>query len=156
MKQIISILLVCTTLLTACGGTDPQAVKRIGELEDSLKVYRDSLKDAQLAFSFNAVTAVVKLQDYKVRLGDSCLAEIYIGAANTPDAVAGGYAYCDAKLEISGTSGRRITQEGTRWVVAFMPDHLGKDSLLGAIVLHGRRGPATQLDFGSLYEVVER
>jgi hypothetical protein len=129
---------------------------RVTELEDSLKAYRDSLRDAQLAFSFNAVTAVVKLQDHEVRLGDSCRAEILIGAANTPDAVADGHAYGDAKLLLSGLPAHHITNTGTRWVVSFKPERLGEDSLLGTIELTGKRGPVTRLDFGHLFKVIPR
>lgn len=159
MKVGGAISLLCYALLfVSCGRAphDPLAYLRIAELEDSLKAYRDSLKDAQLAFSFNAVTAVVRLQEDEIKLGDSCRAEIFIGAANTPDAVAEGYAYGDAKLEISGLPDHRITNTGTHWVVAFKPDHLGEDSLLGTIELSGKRGPVTRLDFGHLYEVVPR
>lgn len=159
MKEAAAILwVVLAGLLVGCGynASDVQTTERIQELEDSLKAYRDSLKDAQLAFSFNAVTAVVKLQDYKVRLGDSCRAEILIGAANTPDAVAEGFAYGDADLEISGLPNSRITRSDTRWLVTFLPERMGTDSLLGTIVLHGRRGASEKLEFGALYEVVER
>ena len=153
MKFSAAIALFC--LLVACSyGEGKDAALRILSLEDSLKVYRDSLKDAQLAFSFNAVAAHVDLEDRRISLGDSCHAEISIIAAHSPDAVAGGYAYGDAQLEISGTSERRIMHNGSRWVVAFMPNHLGKDSLQGAIVLQGQRGRSTRLVFGTRFEVV--
>ena len=159
MKVRGAIALLCGAFLFAScerAPHDPMLYLRISELEDSLKAYRDSLEDAQLAFSFNAVTVAVIMKDREVKLGDSCHAEILIGAANTPEAVAKGYAYGDATLEMSSLPYSRITRTDTRWLVSFLPQHLGEDSLVGTINMTGRGGPEPKMNFSAEYKVVPR
>ena len=159
MKTTVAAVAVfCGLLLASCSRTpsDPLCYLRVSELQDSLKAYRDSLHDAQLAWSFNHVTALVKLQSQEVQQGDSCRAQVFIGAANTSDAAALGYRYGEAKLELSNKPEARITRAGSHWVVVFKPNNIGEDSLTGTISLGSGRGERTELQFSNLYKVVPR
>jgi hypothetical protein len=153
MKFVAAIGLTC--LLAACNGSGDSrlAALRIHELEDSLKAYRDSLRDVQGVWSFNTLTAVVKLQNHELQLGDSCRAEVFIGAANSPDAARLRYRFGEARLVVEGRPEARISRSGTNWVIAFKPNRVGEDSLLGNIIVDGFGHPV-DLSFGSMYEVV--
>ncbi len=157
VKHIYILASICIVL---CGCTDhlPRHVDgRIQELEDSLRAYRDSLKSAQLAWPFNSVTAVVVLQDRVIPFGDSCRAEVIIGAANTSNAFSMGYRYPEAQLDVSEVESPRVVKNDMRWIISFKPDQLGEDSLKGAIVLDGRTGrEPVRLSFSHPYKVVPK
>lgn len=152
---IAATLLAGGFFMIACDRTpyDPLLVQRVADLEDSLQMYRDSLRDAQGVWSFNTLTAIVRLQDYELQLGDSCPAEIFIGAANSPDAARLGYRFGETRLSVNGHPEARISQSGTKWVVAFKPNRVGEDSLIGNITIDGTFGGPTDLSFASWYEV---
>jgi hypothetical protein len=154
---IAATLLAGGFCLVACERTpyDPLLVQRVADLEDSLRAYRDSLHAVQLAWSFNYVTAIVKLQDDEVKLGDSCRFQVFVGAANSPDAGSLGYRYYPARLELDGLPEARVEQQAMSWIVAFKPNRLGSDSVSGKLWVDNVRSGPTELMFSSYFDVVK-
>lgn len=155
--SIIAVVVFTGFLLASCEGTahDPRMVQRIVELEDSLKAYRDSLHDVQIAWSFSHVTAIVKLQNDEVKLGDSCRFQVFIGAANSPDAGSLGYRYTPARLELDGLEDARVENQSMSWLVAFKPEKLGSDSVSGTLWLDNVRYGPEDLMFTSYFNVIK-
>ncbi|MFZ1333471.1 MAG: hypothetical protein WAR83_14860 [Flavobacteriales bacterium] len=158
MKSLGMLSLLCgAAMFASCSRVhqeDPRLYARVAELEDSLKAYRDSLRAVQLAWSFNYVTAIVKLQNDEVRLGDSCRFQVFIGAANSPDASLG-YRYSPARLELEGLEEARVEKQGMSWIVSFKPEKLGSDSVSGTLWVDNVRSGPTDLMFTTYYDVVK-
>lgn len=147
---------VLSALLLACGGGDRTLHARVSELEDSLRAYRDSLHDQQMAWSFNSVMPVVKVYPQEVLLGDSCYADICVAARNT-ESIGFNYQRPVLKVDFARVEESRfqVTDMNGWWRVAFKPDRIGQDSIWGSVYLpcNGCRD-TTELTFMSKFEAV--
>jgi hypothetical protein len=154
-----TIVLLCASLLMArCGNGDAEGPlkERIRSLEDSLAAYRDSLRGYRYTWSFNTVTPVVKVHPQTVLLGDSCYAEVFVGAKNGESF---GYRYhrpvMAADLGTGGEEKLRVTDMNGWWKLAFKPQRAGEDSIWGTVSLPCNGcTDTTQLTFMSKFNVV--
>ena len=154
----IGALLCGVALFASCSRVhqeDPRLYARVAELEDSLKVYRDSLRDVQTYWTFNRVTAIVKLENKLIRLGDSCRFDVFVGASNSPGEFPLPYRHGGARLELNDRPNANIIDNEGQWSVAFKPEHLGADSIVGSIWLEGVRGGPVELMFVNYCNVVK-
>jgi len=156
-----TLLLALTAWLAGCANDDATRLnQRVVELQDSLRVYRDSLSRVQTYWTFNTVGSCVKMKDYEVKLGDTCMLEVFLTAGNEAH---GYFRHEDPILSMTraggdGRSTRVVKNEGLGWKVSFVPDHVGEDSLMGQIVVPDQRGHAdsVQLPFAVRYSVLPK
>lgn len=160
MRTLGVLALLCVAGLFASCSRAPQEnpllYVRVAELEDSLKAYRDSLRDVQTYWTFNRVTAIVKLEKDVVRLGDSCRFDVFVGASNSPGEFPLPYRHGGARLELNDRPSANIKDNEGQWRVAFKPERLGADSIVGSIWLEGVRGEPVELMFVNNCNVVAR
>jgi hypothetical protein len=130
MKLIIPVLLACATLLTACGGIDARTAKRIAELEDSLKVYRDSLNDYEgKGWTFNSVALVAKLSNEHLELGDSLRVQLFLAAGNSDESSFRTHPVIELGQGFEEVSIAKIGSVG--WGFSILPTCVGRDSITG-------------------------
>jgi hypothetical protein len=157
MKLIITLLLSCATLLTACSGRDATTAKRIGELEDSLKVYRDSLSDYKgRGWTFNTVALVAKLSNQDLVLGDSLGVQLFLAAGNSDDSN-----FRTHPLIELGPGFEKVSMEkvgGVGWGFSMLPTREGRDSITGMSLIpgHGYHKDTLKMPFAIYYNVKKR
>ncbi len=157
MRQFILFGLVIL-LIAGCGGSGHESALngRIRNLEDSLSAYRDTVQDLRYAWSFNAISPVVKVYPQAFLLGDSCYAEVFVSAKNT---AGNGYRYHRPSMTATIASAKdtklRITDMNGWWRVAFKPERAGEDSIMGTVYLpcNGCKD-TTALEFMSKFKAV--
>ncbi len=133
---------------------------RIVELQDSLRAYRDSLKQVQTYWTFNTVSSLVKMKDYEVKLGDTCALDVFLVAGNDLHQY---FRHEDPVLEITRTGEVQHStsirkNEGTGWHVWFIPNKVCSDSVVGRIIVPDQRGysDTVELPFGVRYTVLPK
>ena len=126
---------------------------RVGELEDSLRAYQDSLRAVQHYWTFNNVSPVV-LMNHEPTLGDSCVAEVLLVAWNGEHQE---FAFQRPELHISHIHNRHMIKEAMRrWVVDFKPEQTGLDSITGWMRVPRPFGLADTVWFCTTYDVKAR
>lgn len=156
------VLLSCAVVLVACGRDHDARVmsKRIGELQDSLRIYRDSLHDVQESWSFNALMPVVQMDNYEISLGDSCRVRVFIAGMNTTkDHPYFRYQRPQLSADVGHglKGGVTIVEHDGWWSLAFKPTSIGQDSLSGTIVFPNSLGTSSEPhSFKSGFEVHPR
>lgn len=154
MKLIIPVLLVCAVLLAACGGRNAKTAKRIAELEDSLKVYRDSLNDYKSnGWTFNSIALVAKLNDEHLVLGDSLGVQLFLAAGNSDESF-----FRTRPLLQLGPGFEEVGIEkvgGVGWGFSILPTRVGRDSITGTLLVPGQSDPTdtVKLPFEAYYTV---
>ncbi|MCB0811138.1 MAG: hypothetical protein KDB96_17810 [Flavobacteriales bacterium] len=130
-------------------------MQRIVDLEDSLKAYRDSLHDIRAYWTFNKLGLAVQMLDYEPKLGDSCYLEVRVTASNEDHEY---FAHGQPEMRISDRNHMETAvvsqaQRGDPWEVAFKPEHVGLDSIMGWIRMPHPNQQADTLWFSTTYEV---
>ncbi|QQR87507.1 MAG: hypothetical protein IPJ76_04585 [Flavobacteriales bacterium] len=122
-----------------------------------MKAYRDSLKEVQIAWSFNTLASLVKMKSYTVELGDTCMMDVFLAAGNSEHS---SFRHRDPVLNVAGTGDGAgaptiIKGKDIGWRVWFVPTKVGKDSVVGSILVPDQRGYAdtTELMFSVYYDV---
>jgi hypothetical protein len=137
-------------------GCEPKApsTSELTAARDSLKMYKDSLRAVQKAWSFNVLSAVVKLGECEPVIGDTCYATIHVAGANDWD---NGYRYERPLLTMTTQAPVIVTDRTYFWQLAFVPQRLGEDSLTGTVKFStpGFRD-STELTFSTHYVVKPR
>ena len=156
-SAIIAAVLFIGLFLSSCVRTpyDASLMQRIVDLEDSLKTYRDSLQDLQAYWTFNKLGLAVQMLEYEPKLGDSCYLEVRVTASNEDHKY---FPHGQPEMRITDRGHMEVAvvsqaRRGDPWEVAFKPEHVGLDSIMGLIRLPHPHHQADTLWFSTTYDV---